>query len=184
MSSQIMDTLEIEKNIYDITEVSTSDLMFNPLEFGLFPQAICTACFRGHWCEYQIKDSMFVLNDFYMHNSLDNYPIFNGVSVSEYEKTGHKKYENVQLVIPYTGKMLVGKDVIYEFLTMASRQRPWAYKKLIECTFENGRVVSLVNCSSLAKKIRSYLRSEGLSKQFVTYDEIPKGYLEQIEWVL
>ena len=195
MSAQIMDSVIIENNTYRITEVSAPGMMFKPSEYGLRPNMRCTACFRGHWCDYQIKDSNLFLKDFYMYNEAQKYPTLNGVDVlceevasgktkSESEKMGHKKYEDVFLFMPYTGKMLVGEEKVFDFYVNEGRQKCWAYKKLIECTFEDGKLISLIDYSCLAEKLREYIRNEDLSGKYTSYEEIPETYWGNLKWVL
>jgi len=188
MSAQIMDSIMIHNHTYNIIEVSSPSMMFRPSDFGLQPTMTCTACYRGHWCDYQIKDLYLYLKDFYMY-SADNYPALNGVNIlSEAgvasEKMGHKIYKNVYLRLPYTGKMIVGKDLIYEFHKNGGRQNCWAYTVMLECTFENGRIVSSDDYSSLAKAIREYIKNEGLSTTYTRYEEIPVNYWGCAKWVL
>ena len=189
MSAQIMDSVIIENSTYRIIEVSAPGMMFKPSEYGLGPNMRCTACYRGHWCDYQIKDSNLFLKDFYMYNEEQKYPTLNGVDVlgevtSESEKMGHKKYEDVFLFMPYTGKMLVGEEKVFDFYVNGGRQKCWAYKKLIECTFEEGKLISLMDYSSLAEKLREYIRNEDLSGKYTSYEDIPETYWGKLKWVI
>ena len=67
---------------------------------------------------------------------------------------GHRVYENVQLLIPYTGKILLGKDFLREYYIHMGYQRPFAYKTLMEFIFEDGIPLDIIDHSETAEKIR------------------------------
>lgn len=87
MTAQIPDTYTYDGKEYNIVAMS-SHIGFNPKDYGLEPQASSTACWRGYWCEYAIKNGRLVLERLFLFNADDNYPDFNGISVlpQEYEE--------------------------------------------------------------------------------------------------
>lgn len=195
MSAQIMDSIMIENVEYFITDVSAPDMLFAPDEYGLNPTMCCTACWRGYWCQYQIKDLQFLLQDLYMFDGDGKYPPLNGVDIlsrrnvtgteqDECSIAGHEKYADVNLFIGYNGKILVGKDEIYQFHKKGGIQNCWSYETMLECTFENGCLVSLLDYSRVAERIRNYIDRERSSAMFVKYREIPEEYWGNLKWVL
>ena len=152
MTAQIGDIYKYRKNEFTIVALSNA-LHFNPKEYGLEPHVRSTACWRGYWCEYNITDDGLFLQNLYLFNSEGNYPPLNGIEVSpqefkEYdcynfkkkksEKVtrplymGHRVYKNVNMLIPYTGKILLGDGFLQEYYIHMGFQRGWAYQKLIE----------------------------------------------------
>lgn len=147
---------------------------FKPQEYGLTPQASCTACWNGYWCEYHIYNGLLLLKNLFMFNSEGNYPPLNGVGVIEQtyhevlrlgpghkkekimmeDHMGHREYRNVDLPIKYTGKILVGDGFIQEYYIHMGYQRAWAYEELLEFVFEDGRLVKTNDHSDMAKKMR------------------------------
>lgn len=195
MSAQIMDSIMINNVEYFITDVTDFRRLFIPDEYGLDPTMRCTACYRGYWCRYQIKDMQFHLKDLWMFNGNDQYPLLNGVDIlsrrnvaqSQKETSsvmGHEKYADVDLLVPYSGKILVGKDEIYQYRRKGGIQNCWAYETMLECTFENGCLVSLLDYTRVAEMIRDYIDRERSSAMFVKYREIPKEYWGNLKWVL
>ena len=179
MTAQISDIFKYQNEDYSVVAVSKV-IPFKPENFGLEPQMSSTACWRGYWCEYNIINDKFLLNKLYFHNMEGNYPPFNGVEVSPQEfvdsvvynlndkksriekspaHSGHRLYKNVNLLIPYTGKIMLGKGFLSEYCIHMGFQRGWAYEKLIELSFENGKLVDYKDLSHKAKEQREILEN-------------------------
>lgn len=195
MSAQIMDSIMINNDEYFLTDVTDFRNLFIPTEYGLNPNMRCTVCYRGYWCQYQIKNMYFFLKDLCMFNGNDQYPPLNGVDIlsrrngaqsqeDEFDLMGHEKYADVDLLVPYSGRILVGKDEIYQYRKNGGIQNCWAYETLLECTFDDGRLVSLLDYSGVAKMIRDYIDQEKRFAMFVKYSEIPEEYWGNLKWVL
>lgn len=117
----------------EYTAVALSEPVgFDPRDYGLEPQFVATACYRGYWCDYSIEDDMLVLKNLYIYNGEGDYPVFQGKEVLPQQFTetkvsrarvkgarsimeiplylGHRKYEDVDMVIDYTGRIILGRD--------------------------------------------------------------------------
>lgn len=131
MTAQIEDKYLFGDKEY--TAVALSDPVgFDPRDYGLKPHFAATACYRGFWCDYSIEEDMLVLKNLYIYNRDGDYPAVNGREVSPQQFTevkvsragvkgsksiveiplylGHRKYENVDMVIDYTGRMLLASE--------------------------------------------------------------------------
>lgn len=180
MTAQIGDIYKYESKEYSIVAMS-APIEFKPQDYGLNPQAACTACWDGYWCEYHIEGDRLLLKNFFMYNSDGDYPLFNGVGVIEqtyHEATrlgmgkkksekvmvednmGHREYRNVNLPIRYTGKILVGSDFIHEYYIHMGYQRAWAYKTLLEFVFKEGELIETIDHSDMAEKLRMELKAD------------------------
>lgn len=154
MTAQISDSFEYKGKEYSLAALS-EPIPFEPEQFGLEPQDFCTACYRGYWCEYKIAYGSLLLDKLHIYNSEGFYPEFNGVSVSEFgDSMGFQIYKGVNLPIPYTGEILLGRKFIYEYYIHMGYQRPYAYEELFEFTFENGKLQKTTDCSEIAARLR------------------------------
>ena len=152
---------------------------FHPRDFGLESHASSTACHRGYWCEFAIADRELRLQTLYLYNENDHYPPFLGklVSPQEFrevtysvgEKTytrlspahyGHRVYRDVDLPIPYTGSILLGCGFMPEYYVHGGFQRSWAYRELIELTFEKGKLTDCLDQSHLAQAQRQRMQRQ------------------------
>ena len=179
MTAQIGDIYKYRNKEYSIIAMS-APINFRPQDYGLNPQASCTACWNGYWCEYYIEKDTLLLKNLFMFNREGDYPPINGVGIikqtyheaTSYESGakkpkkvmiednfGHREYRNVNLPIEYTGNILVGDDFMREYYIHMGYQRAWAYKKLLEFVFKDGRLIETVDHSDMAEKIRSELKS-------------------------
>lgn len=167
MTAQISDKFTYQGNSYTIVAISENRKLFDPEEYGLHPDSIETCCWDGYWCEFEISDALY-LQRLSVHCDDGNYPDICGRSIGEptrsrheqavaasfrFGDTGYQFYENMNLKIPYTGKILVGSGFIRRYYIHMGYQRAYAYEKLLEFEFEDG---NLKNTSDLSDKAEEY----------------------------
>lgn len=189
MTVQIGDIYKYQERKYTIIE-SSPDMLFNPENFGLEPHFRTTACWRGHWCEYEMSGDMLLLKNLYIFNRDGNYPPLNGIEVSpmqseEYEchgcrkkrksitispYLGHCVYSGVNMPIPYTGKILLGD----EFVQGIHIPVGWAYKKLIELVFDKGILLECNDLSHIAEELRKVMEAQDGHIQYLDRDTVQK----------
>lgn len=151
MTSQIPDRIVMDDNPLSIVAYSHW-IPFNPKDCGMYTLPLSSACWRGHWCVYKIQDGSLYLDQLTIKTMNDKYPVLNGVSAEDY---GYEAvYEKLGLPVSYSGKILGGADFITDYYIHMGFQRPYAYRKLIEFTFEDGKLVSTADHSDIAEKIR------------------------------
>ncbi len=210
MTAQVGDKYAYNQKVYTVVALSTT-FPFHPKAYDLEPHFSCTACYRGYWCEYAIIDDQLVLKDLYLFNRDGKYPPINGVEVApqeftEYDCTtgkgknekkllpklfGHRIYKNIDLPIPYTGKILLGRGFLKEFYVHMGFQRGWAYQELIELCFEEGILVESYDLSDIAKEKRKSMEQENTNPRYPDETDIPQfvedsfslGYPEKAWWL-
>ncbi len=163
MTAQVGDRFFLEGDGYSIVALS-NPIQFQPEEYGMIPEACCTACWNGYWCDYHISEEGIRLQNLYIHTKDEIYPKINGIGPEEKSKKyhlymGHCLYRNLDLPMEYTGKILVGKDFIRTYYMHMGYQRAWAYEVLKELVFENGKLVQTVDHSHMAKQLREEIES-------------------------
>lgn len=189
MTAQIGDIYKYKKKEFTVVALS-SVMLFDPKNYGMEPHASSTACWRGYWCEYAIEEFELLLKDLYLYNSDDKYPPLNGVEVSlpefkEYKcqggkkiimkaHFGHRVYKDVNIPIPYTGKILLGDGFMREYYIHMGFQRGWAYKKLIELVFEEGILLECNDLSHIAKAQREAMVQGNINPQRPDVDILSK----------
>lgn len=155
MTAQRSDCYRHKRKEYSLVAI-TGDLRFNPREYGLKPVAICTACWRGYWCEFEVKASGLVLKNLYIDTK-------DGEWIEEPTKSekhmGHREYKNINIPIDFTGKILLGNNFLSKYYIHMGFQRAYAYKELKEFVFEQGTLVETIDHSKMAKKIRQELEA-------------------------
>lgn len=174
--------------------------VFNPCDYGFEPSWICSACWRGYWCEYEIKNDRILLQTLHIHDANEHYPMINGVSISSMEYMpaltetdeglipteiplyfGHETYEHLELFLPYTGKLLLG----IPFSKYSYFFHPSACKKLLCFEFDNGELKSVEDYSETAHILHKAYKKLGL-REFADdaklYKKLPEGFREAIWW--
>lgn len=136
----------------------------HPGAFGITPHRNSTACWAGYWCVYEITDAGIFLKDLFVFNRKGHYPDINGISVSRepdgtlQDYMGHAVYQNLNIKLPYTGKILVGRDFLDEYYIHMGHQRAFAYKTLVELVFEGGTLVQTNDQSQVAEALRQCIK--------------------------
>jgi len=161
MTAQISDRFLILDHEY--SEIAFSEpFAFAPREYGLRPGMHSTACWKGYWCVYQVTEDQILVKDLYIHTSDKHYPDINGVSVKkedgrDFSYMGFHLYENVNIPVAYTGRILVGKDFKIEHYIHMGLQRPWAYETVLELVFDSGKLNQKIDHSCVSADIRAAL---------------------------
>ena len=108
------------------------------------------------------------MKNLYVNSKDSYYPEINGVlplnadknSKERFKYMGHHYYKGINIKIPYTGKIVVGKDFLQEYYIHMGYQRAWSYKVLKEFSFEDGVLVDVVDHSDMAKKLRQQIKED------------------------
>ena len=162
MTAQVGDQFKFKGGKHEIVAIS-EPIDFHPETYGIIPESICTACWNGYWCEYEISDKGITLNNLYINAKDDYYPSINGVvpvstnNQKNYQYMGHHLYKGINLSINYTGKIVAGSDFLREYYIHMGYQRAWAYKILTEFVFENGTLKQTIDHSKVAEQLREQI---------------------------
>lgn len=166
MSAQMGGTFKYRGIDYSVVAMS-NPLVFDPKEYGITPTAVGSACWAGFWCEYNITEEGIYLDNLYIHSMNDYYPEIAGVSPWLNEKKGkyveymgHRLYKGINIKMPYTGKLLVGSELMPKYYIHMGYQRAWAYKVLTEFVFEDGVLLEVNDQSQVAAKIRERINAD------------------------
>ncbi len=180
MTAQVSDQFTYKGADFTLAAMSPSGKkLFDPHDYGLKPMGIYSSCWDGYWCEFDISDALY-LEKLYIHCEDLRYPDICGRKVSmpvdesldpeakeffeELWKSNmdHMKYENMHLLIPFTGKLMAGADFLWEYYIHMGYQRAYAYKKLYEFEFIGGSLVRTTDLSSKAAGMREKIKKLGL----------------------
>lgn len=194
MTAQIGDIYKYKQKDYRIVALSAG-MPFDPKNYGLESHSRSTDCYRGYWCEYAIEEDILLLKSLFLFNKDGNYPPLNGIEVAaqEYEECmgykvhsdkleklvvpayfGHRVYRNVDILIPYTGKILLGDGFMWEYYIHMGFQGAWAYEKLLELVFDKGILVECNDLSHYAKTQRQVMKAQKENPRYPDGGNIPR----------
>lgn len=156
MTAQVSDKFIYKNNEYSIV-AETTPVEFHPEDYGIIPCPIDTACWAGYWCNYEITGDELILKNLIINSKNDEYPDIEGVSPNEpsiVKNMGYHIYNNINLRMSYTGKVLLGDEFMSSYYIHMGYQRAWSYKVLKEFVFQNGKLIEIIDHSDIAAKIR------------------------------
>ena len=183
MSVQKHDTFRFQGKDYEIIAKSASGL-FSPADFGIKPWWTMSTRMNGYGCEYALSDERLILKYLCIDDTEDgNLPPINGIEASVFEHGGGGVYRDVYLPIPYTGKILLGDDFIWEYRTHMGYQNAWAYGKLIELIFVEGLLIEFRYISHLAKAQRGIMEKQGENPRNLRVEDRFSLNYWKIRWV-
>jgi len=171
MTAQIMDRFLFRGEEYRLVGGEGGPLI-SPQDFGMEPGFIHTACWRGFYSTYEIKDDQIFLVEMTMREKKGNYIAINNKMP---EVTEHQAcYENIYLPVPFTGRLLLAKDFIQELYVHMGFQEPTAFKTVLELTFKDGLLMDLQDRSKEMEQERETLKQKYESEDF--YEEVDEAF--------
>ena len=206
MTAQVSDKCFYREEKYSIVALSNV-IPFDPKNFGLEPVECTTSCHRGYWCEYEINGKRLLLKNLYIYSLV--YPSLNGKVVAPEEfvesmcyspktkewtkgmtsaHSGHRVYYDVNLPIPYTGKIALGKNFLDKYYVHMGFQQAWAYETLLEMEFEEGLLTKSTDLSRHAKAKRNALEEKRKKEKEEPCDSNPQNsekeeFYKEYKWI-
>ncbi|MBD2255015.1 hypothetical protein [Nostoc parmelioides] len=149
MTSQIPDTFLYKGEEYELVGLNGESLVI-PQDYGMQPQMLHTACYRGFYSTYEITDEGLFLTQMVIGEVEGGHKPIQGImpEIPPGEKYGYPTYQGLRLLTPFTGRISLGKDFIRDFYVHMGYQKGSAFERLLEFSFEAGRVVSVQDISA------------------------------------
>lgn len=144
MTAQIPDTIIYEGDKYELIGMAGGDLI-SPEQFGMEPEMISTACYRGYYATYELTDEGLYLRELTLHERNQKYVAIDGVIPEEGEHEA--TYRGLSIHVPFSGKLRLAKDFIRDLYIHMGFQKPTAFRTVYDVTLEEGSIVALVDRS-------------------------------------
>lgn len=169
MTAQITDHVIYQNTPYQLIGVKGSWLP-NPGDYGLTPTMISTACYRGYYCDYTVRESRLLLTHLVIRVLEDDPPPIEGVApiIGVRRKLGDKEfppppmrgmyesfatdghyinydgaiYADLKVKTHFTGGLLIAGDFINSMYVHMGFQKPTSFKTVLELVFEDGELTS------------------------------------------
>jgi hypothetical protein len=148
VTAQIPDTVIFRGEGYALIKVKGGDL-FSPRQYGMSLKMVNSACWRGFYAAYEFTE----LGELRLRKAtLD-------IVDREYEPIGgvfpnNGKYQNLDVPVPFTGKIRLAKGFIRELYVHAGFQMPSAFTTVVDLTLQDGIVVDVKDRSAEVEKKR------------------------------
>ena len=140
MTGQIADTFLYKGDQYALIGMKGNDLV-SPEQFGMETEMLHTACYRGFYVTYELTDDGLYLREITLREPNGNYKAIEGVfpEMGAYQAI----YHNLNVRVPFSGKLRLAKDFIRELYIHMGFQKPTSFRTVYDVTLEAGRVVEL-----------------------------------------
>jgi hypothetical protein len=189
MTAQFPDAVQYQGKEYNLAGIK-GDKLFEPQDYGLNPVGTCTACWRGFVCHYVVNedlrlDALFIGLDMSDRNAADSPALLNGIQPTHSEDflskhLGMLEYPNINLVIPFTGGLLLGEDFIKELYVHMGFHPAWKYREVWELLFVEGILIESNNRSLEMEQIRQV---HGERFQATKSQDTPPSSEEIKKWI-
>ncbi len=153
MTAQIADEFIFNHDSYSLVGISGGELIL-PEQFGMEPEMIHTACYRGFYATYEITEDHLYLRELTLREKNGNYRPIEGVEPVENKEEGVCIYSKLNVPVHFTGKIRLAKDFIRKFYVHMGFQHPTAFKTVLDITLKDGQVIDINDRSKEIAKIR------------------------------
>lgn len=157
MTAQICDTFIFKGEQNSLIGMEGDDLI-SPEQFGMHPEMLHTACYRGFYATYELKEDGLYLRQMTLREKDGNYLPINGVLPEKDEDENTASYFNLNVQVPFTGQIRLAKDFIDELYVHMGFQKPTAFRTIYDITLENGKIIDLKDQSREMEKKRGAFR--------------------------
>ncbi len=151
MTAQITDRVVYQGESYQIIGVK-GGLLPAPQSFGIVPQMMSTACYRGYFVEYACEGSRLFLSEMTVRAA--EYKPINGVEVQIGGTFNSGQYFDIDLPLKFTGGLLIAKDFISARYVHMGFQKPTSFQTVIELLIEDGKIVEVLDHSRKVAQMR------------------------------
>ncbi|MBS0592007.1 MAG: hypothetical protein JSR84_00910, partial [Proteobacteria bacterium] len=133
MTAQISDTFIFKGDEYSLIGMTSGDLA-SPEQFGMEPEMIHTACYRGFYATYELTEKALYLRKLSLREKNENYLPIGGIEPEQEEFQA--TYHGLSVLVPFTGKIRLAKDFIEELYIHMGYQKPTAFKTVLDMTLK------------------------------------------------
>jgi hypothetical protein len=168
MTAQIPDTFIYDGEEYELVALDGEGLII-PQDYGMEPEMLHTACYRGFYSTYEITNDGLFLTEMVIGEVEEGHKSIQGImpKIPSDRFHGYPTYKGLRLLTPFTGRIRLGKDFIKDLYIHMGYQKASAFETLLEFAFEAGKLVSMQDKSADNAKNRGAFK-----KRFETGNSI------------
>ncbi len=137
MTYQATDPFYWENEAWVFLRAANIYSLFDPEAYGLHPTPPHTACWKGFVIQFRIVEQQLILDELRVYCEDGVYPPINGVEATSGQNSIMQTYQNINLPLPYSGTIVVGKGLKPKFCNR-EYTGPHSYETTFELTFQNG----------------------------------------------
>lgn len=157
MTAQIPDRFIYRGEEYALVGKKGGGLL-TPLDFGMRPVMIHTACYRGFYCAYLATEDGLYLTEMTVRTADDVYPVVGTYHpiVGDYTAI----YSDMRILTNFTGKLRLAKDFIEELYIHMGFQKPSAFRTVLDFQFNEGALQTITDLSAYYAEMRGKFKEQ------------------------
>jgi hypothetical protein len=186
MTAQISDTFRYRGQAHALAGINGSGL-FDPVQHGIRPAAVSTACWRGYHCRYEVADGMLLLTEVYLGLGEEDLAtaergegpkLFGkvpkrctvggirsepGAGAVEIDRDSPEfGVDGLREIVAFTGGLLLGDDFVEEMYVHMGFHPAYKFRIVHELIFAGGRLTAEHDRSAQMAEFREMLSSRPL----------------------
>lgn len=181
MTGQITDQVFYEDERYSITGIKGGELS-TPMDFGMVPTMMSTACYRGFYNEYTVMDGKLLLTKMTVRVMNDQYLPIQGIR-GEHDKWSGRIYSGLRVPTDFTGSLLIGSGFIQSMYVHMGFQKATSYEKVVHLVLDKGEVRSAVDYSEKMAQLREDIRQRAEVARLTGKQPDPSDYDTIGKWI-
>jgi len=162
MTGQMHDKVSFEDEIYHLVSVECEEELAEslptPIDFGFSHDELTaphTACWRGYLRIFKVKsDNQLYLDQLQINTNDETLRTINGVKPNRDSKEFKFKYEDLDLLVEFSGKLEMAQDMLHEYYIHMGFQAPKTFGKVLKLTIKAGKVTKVEDMSNYYQKMR------------------------------
>ena len=153
MTAQMSDSFLLEEKKLSLVGINGSGL-FNPSDYNLQPLPRITSCWRGYVCTYKTFHGKLMLDSLLINLDHEG-PAINKTHPSfSNQGTFNNKYSDLDLVMDFTGDLLVAQGFIQQLYVHMGFHPAWKYETVLELNVSQGNVLETKDVSGNMAEVR------------------------------
>jgi hypothetical protein len=157
MTAQIPDRFIYRGEEYSMVGKDGGGLL-TPMDFGMRPVMIHTACYRGFYCTYLVTEDGLYLSEMTVRTADDVYPEVEGYQPIVQDYTG--VYRDMRVLTNFSGKLRLAKDFIEELYIHMGFQKPSAFRTVLDFQFSEGKLQTITDLSAYYAEMRGKFKEQ------------------------
>lgn len=158
MTAQVSDRIDVDGATYALCGISGTGL-FDPVDHGVLPRPISTACWRGFVCHYAVRDGMLRLAELHLGLGAEvdgaqvgvGTPLL-GAPAAEVNREYVFRWD--ALDVAFTGTLLAGDRFVASTYVHMGFTPAWKFERVLRLEVDGGRVTRIEDLSEQMARTR------------------------------
>lgn len=185
MTAQVPDQIEVDGVSYALCGISGTGL-FEPVDHGVRPTPISTACWRGYVCHYAVRDDRLRLAELHLGlgAEVDGTRVeagtpFLGAPAEEVRRQWVFRWD--ALDVAFTGTLLAGDGFVASTYVHMGFTPAWKFERVLRLTVDGGAVTAREDLSEQMASTRESILADAARDPDGDRSDVPRWIARTFE---